>query len=141
MKIKTDNIFQVTEIDADIPSVYEALMDEKVRTAFTGMAASIDRQVGGRFATWDGAATGITLYLKPNERIVQAWTHRDFAPGVYTTVVVDLEKPESGSGTRINFNHLGVPEEHAGWLTESWKKMIWIPLKEYLESKVPHPAH
>jgi len=111
-------------------------MDEKSHSLFTGMAAKIDGVVGGEFEVMDGTARGYFLNLSKDKRIVQAWTHNQFDPGIFTIVSIDLEKTEKG--TRINFNHIGVPEDSSGWLTENWKKVYWNRLKEFLEEKVLH---
>lgn len=136
MKLRTDNIFQITEVEASPAEVYKALMDEAIHARFTGMKAKIQPKVGGAFSATDGDSSGLILFLEPDKRIVQAWTHVEFEKGFYTTVYIDLETIEKG--TRINFNHIGVPEEHSGWLTEGWKKIYWEPLKEFLEEKVLH---
>jgi len=136
MKLKTDNIFQITEVEASISEVYNALIDEKLHAKFTGMSAKIDPKVGGHFDTTDGESFGYFVHLLENKTIVQAWSHRQFEPGSYTIVHIDLEETETG--TRINFNHLGVPEQHSGWLTEGWKRIYWNPLKEFLDEKVAH---
>lgn len=136
MKIKTDNIFQITELEASASEVYKALVDEKLHAKFTGMKAHIDAKVGGHFDTTDGESFGFFVHLLENKKIVQAWTHRQFEPGTYTIVDIDLEETETG--TRINFNHIGVPEQHSGWLTEGWKRIYWNPLKEFLDEKVTH---
>lgn len=131
MKLKTDNIFQVIEINSTQEKVYEALTNEKLHAEFTGMSAHIENKVGGVFEVTDGESFGYTVNLVPNQRIVQAWSHKSFSEGFFSTVHIDLEKtPE---GVRLNFNHLGVPEEHSGWLTEGWKRIYWEPLKQFLE--------
>ncbi|MDH5296478.1 MAG: SRPBCC domain-containing protein [Nitrospirota bacterium] len=134
MKIKTDNIFHVVELDASISEVYKALIDEKLHAKFTGMTAKIDPVVGGHFETTDGESFGFILHLAKNKKIVQAWSHKSFPAGYYSIVDIDLEKTDGG--TRINFNHIGVPEDKSGWLTEGWKRIYWIPLKSFLEEKV-----
>ncbi|MCC6600933.1 MAG: SRPBCC domain-containing protein [Crocinitomicaceae bacterium] len=136
MKLKTDNIFQVIDLEAGISDVYNALVDEKLHAKFTGMKASIDATIGGKFDTTDHESFGYFLFIRKNKKIVQAWSHKSFKEGFYTIVDIELEKTETG--TRINFNHIGVPEEHSGWLTEGWKRIYWDPLKEFLEEKVLH---
>jgi activator of HSP90 ATPase len=135
MKLKTDNIFQVIEIKSTPAKVYEALTVEKVHAEFTGMSASIIDAVGGAFEVTDGESFGYVVFLQKNKTIVKSWSHKSFMDGFFTTVHIDLE--ETPEGTRINFNHLGVPEEHSGWLTEGWKRIYWEPLKAYLED----PTH
>jgi len=136
MKIKTENIFQITELEVPVSKVYKTLLDSKRHTAFSGMATHIDGRVGGAFNTFDGAATGSILELVKDRRIVLSWRHRDFPEGLHTIIHIDLEKTESG--VRLNFNHIGVPEASCGWLTESWRKTYWNRLKEFLEEEVLH---
>ncbi len=131
MKLKTDNIFQIIEIKAPIQKVYEALINEKQHAEFTGMSAKIENTVGGHFEVTDGESFGYNVYLAKNKTLVQAWSHKSFTKGFFSTVHIELE--EHDGTTMINFNHLGVPEEHSGWLTEGWKRIYWEPLKEYLE--------
>ncbi len=132
MKIKTDNIFQVVELEASASDVFHAWMDERIHARFTGSPARIEIREGGRLES-GGICFGYTLFLEENKRIVQSITHKDFPAGLYSTVVIDLEKTEHG--TRINLNHLGVPEECSGWMTETWKKSYLEPLRDFLGEK------
>lgn len=136
MKLKTDNIFQVVELESSVEEIYQALMDESLHAKFTQMKARIDPKIGGFFETTDGESFGYIVHLVPNQRIVMAWSHKSFTPGFFTTVHIELERTENGS--RVNFNHLAVPEEHSGWLTEGWKRIYWDPLKEFLPKQVLH---
>lgn len=136
MKIKTDNIFQITEVEVSPSKVYKALLDEETHSAFTGMEVEMNPKVGGLFSAFDGDASGIVLDLVKDKRIVLSWRHTDFPEGVYSIVHIDLEK--TNEGVRINFNHIGVPEALCGLLTESWRKVYWSRLKDYLEERVLH---
>jgi activator of HSP90 ATPase len=136
MKLKTDNIFQVVELDCQPAEVYKALTDEKLHAKFTNMRAKLDCRVGGQFNTTDGESFGYIVFLEQDKTLVMAWSHKSFTPGFFTTVHIELEAFEGG--TRLNFNHLGVPEEHSGWLTEGWKRIYWEPLKDFICDKVEH---
>jgi activator of HSP90 ATPase len=136
MKIKTDNIFQITEVDATPARVYETWLDEQTHSAFTELSSRMEASVGGLCEMFDGEAKGRFLDLERNRRIVLAWRHREFPVGIYSVVHIDLERTDKG--TRINFNHIGVPEDSSGWLTEAWKKIYWNRLKNYLEESVLH---
>lgn len=133
MRLKTENIFQVIEIAATPSAVYKAYMDEEKHAKFTGMKASIDPVVGGKFETCNSRNSGFNLSLEPGKRIVQAWTHQDYPELQYSIVDIFLEK--TSEGTRIHFNQLAVPESCDGWLTEGWQKVYWKPLKKFLEGK------
>ena len=129
MKIKTDNIFQVIELDVDASHAYQSLLDASLLSKLTGMKAEIDGKVGGSFNGWDKKCEGFYTFLNPGKRIVQSWTHQDFQAGLYSTVILDFESTEHGS--RISFNHIGVPEEDGGWLTETWKNDFWTPVQDH----------
>ncbi|MEZ4800418.1 MAG: SRPBCC domain-containing protein [Flavobacteriales bacterium] len=131
MKLKTDNIFQVIEIKSTPEKVYDALMNEKSLAAFTQMKAKVENKIGGHFEVTDGESFGYNVYLKENKTIVQAWSHKSFPEGFYSVVHIDLVFEEGV--TVLNFNHLGVPEQDSGWLTEGWKRIYWEPLKRTLE--------
>ena len=134
MKIKTDNIFQVIELECSVSDAYNVLIDSEMLSKLTGMTASMELHEGGVFHAWNNRCHGYMLHLKANTRIVQAWRHDDFPEGLYSIVVMDFEGTETGS--RISFNQTGVPEEASGWLTEAWKKDFWVPITEHLNDKV-----
>lgn len=136
MKLKTDNIFQITELEVTPAKVYQTLMDARLHSTFTGMETTIDPVKGGHFTGFDGDASGYFLDLAKNKRIVQAWRHSEFPEGFFSVVHVDLEKTDKG--TRINFNHIGVPEDSSGWLTDAWRKVYWNRLQEYFGENVVH---
>ncbi len=134
MKIKTDNIFQVIELECSVADVYLALTDSQLLSRLTGMSAEMEKREGGTFHAWNNRCHGYMLHLSENKRIVQAWRHDDFPEGMYTVVIFDIETTETGS--RVSFNHTGVPEEASGWLTETWRKDFWEPITEHLSDKV-----
>jgi activator of HSP90 ATPase len=134
MKIKTDNIFQVIELETEASKVYNALTDASLLSRLTGMSAEMDKTEGGKFHAWNNRSHGYVLHLSPNARVVQAWRHDEFPTGFYSTVIFDIEATETGC--RVSFNHIGVPEEASGWLTESWRKDFWEPMTEHLSDKV-----
>jgi activator of HSP90 ATPase len=98
------------------------------------MSAEMEKREGGTFHAWNNRCHGYMLHLSENKRMVQAWRHDDFPEGMYTIVIFDFESTETGS--RVSFNHTGVPEEASGWLTETWRKDFWEPLTEHLSDKV-----
>jgi activator of HSP90 ATPase len=115
--------------------VYEAYLDAHTHSAFTGLTAEIDPVEGGFFSTCNGRNKGFNVKLIKNKRIIQAWTHVDFPTHHYS--IVDIEFEKCDCGTKIRFNHIGVPDSCDGWLTEGWQRRYWTPLKEFLSEKVP----
>ena len=71
-------IRQVVTFRASPHDVYEALMDSKKHSAFTGDKAVISREVGGTFEAGTGYISGTNLQLVPDRKIVQSWRGTDF---------------------------------------------------------------
>ena len=124
-------IIQTITFKASPHDVYEALMDSKKHTAFTGEKASISRKVGGKYSAYDNYITGKNLELVPDEKIVQSWHAVDWAEGIYSTITFKLTPIPSG--TRLEFTHEDVPEGTEKEFTQGWIDNYWEPLKAYLE--------
>ena len=116
--------------------VYEALLDEKQFSAFSGgYPAEIRRQEGGAFSCFGGMITGRNIELVPNQRIVQAWRVKVWPEGFYS--IVSFELQAQGGGTRLTLEHKGFPDEMrahlAGEMPEGgWHRQYWEPLQKYL---------
>ena len=124
-------IHQEVVFQSNPQRIYEALMDAKQHSAFSGGApAEISRDVGGAWSAFGGHIFGRNLELVPNRRIVQGWRSRDWPEGVYSVVRFEL-KPE-GSGTRVILDQAGFPEGGAAHLSDGWNNMYWEPLRKYL---------
>ncbi|MBI2850789.1 MAG: SRPBCC domain-containing protein [Chloroflexi bacterium] len=111
--------------------VYEALMDSRKHSKFTGGKASISRKVGGKFSAYDGSLEGVNLELVPDEKIVQTWRASDWPAGHYSRVTFSLK--EVKGGTRLAFTQRGVPDEHYEDISQGWRDYYWTPMKEMLE--------
>lgn len=132
MKVNTENIFQVIELKASAQDVYSTFLSESQHTLFTEMKARIEPYEGGEFDACDGRATGRILKLVKNKRIVVAWTHKKFPRNHFSVVDIFIEATDNGS--RINFNHLGVPASCDGWMTDTWMTTYWSRLKKFMEA-------
>jgi len=126
---KSITIHQAIDFTASPQQLYEALVDSKQFTQFSGRPAEINREVGGAFSLFKGHIIGRNLELIPNERIVQAWRVVTWPEGVYSIARFEL-KPE-GSGTRLVFDHIGFPEGLHDHLAAGWEENYWSLLKKY----------
>lgn len=129
----TKTIKQTVIIKASGKKVYDAFMNEEQHKDFTGFTAKIGNKVGGKFITCGQRNYGYTLFLKPGERIVQAWAHQDFPDNQYSIVDIKLEQTKDGY-TKLVFHQLGTPANCVDWLIPGWKSTYWTPLKNYLEN-------
>jgi activator of HSP90 ATPase len=126
---KSTTIHQEIEFDASPQRLYEALLDSKQFTEFSGRPAEISREVGGAFSLFKGHIVGRNLELVPNQRIVQAYRVVTWPEGAYSIVRFEL-KPQ-GSGTHLVFDHIGFPEGLHDHLAEGWEENYWSLLKKY----------
>jgi activator of HSP90 ATPase len=127
---KRTTLHQVVDLNATPKRVYEALLDSKQFTAFSGAPAEIKRSAGGTFSLFGNLVVGRNIELIPNERIVQAWRPSDWTPGVYS--LVKFELLERGSQTQVVLDHTGFPEGGFEHLNSGWKVHYWDPLTKYL---------
>ncbi len=129
--MKTKTINQTVILPAPPKAVYKALINENQHTKFTGVPARIDPHVGGAFRCYDDYITGLTLELKPNKLIVQAWRSLGWPKGFYSIVTFVLF-PRKGGKTKLRFTHLGVPAGDFKAKSSGWRIHYWGPLKRYL---------
>src|SRR5262245_58101029 len=87
---KSITIHQEIDFTASPQQLYEALLESKQFTEFSGRAADINREVGGAFSLFKGHIVGRNLELVPNERIVQAWRVVTWPEGAYSIVRFEL---------------------------------------------------
>jgi activator of HSP90 ATPase len=128
MKIKT--IRQSVTFKANPYEIYEAIMDSRKHSEFTGSQVSMTRKVGGKFSIYGGDIEGVNLELMPNQKIVQSWRYSDWPDGYYSKVTFSLK--ESQDVTRLTFTQTGVPEEFYDDISQGWYDYYWEPIKEML---------
>lgn len=90
--------------------IYEILMDENRWKGFTQSNARISREVGGEFSLFDGSITGVNEELQEGKLIAQKWRFGSWPDGLYSSVRLMFDEPESGV-TIIKLKQTDVPEE------------------------------
>lgn len=126
--MKTKTIRQIVAFKASPHEVYEALMDSRKHSQFTGAKANISQKINGKFTAYDGYITGINEKLVQDKKIVQKWRGSDWPEKHYSTATFELEK--SGKGTKLMFTQTNVPEEHYELINKGWKDHYWEKMKE-----------
>ena len=131
--IKTKNIKQTVNFKATPHEVYEALIDSRKHSAFTGDKAIISRKVNGKFSAYSGGLRGKNLELVKDKKIVQAWQciMRGWSKEYFSIATFSLKKTKSG--TKLEFTHAGVPISCNASIAEGWRTYYWKPMKEMLE--------
>jgi activator of HSP90 ATPase len=122
-------IHQEIDLNASPQRVYEALLDSKQFTEFSGRAAEINHDAGGAFSLFNGHIIGRNLELVPNQRIVQAWRVVTWPEGAWSIARFDLKS--YGTGTHLVLEHIGFPEGLHDHLAQGWDENYWALLKKY----------
>ncbi len=128
--LKSVAIHQEVDFKAGPKTLYEALLDSKQFSAFSGRPAQISRKVGSAFSLFGGHIVGRNVELVPNQRIVQAWRVVTWPEGVYS--IVRFELKGQGSGTHLVLDHTGFPEGLRDHLAAGWEANYWALLRKYL---------
>ena len=126
-------IRQTVAFDAPPHAVFEALLDSRKHSAFTGQKASISRKVVGNVSAGEGYIHGRNLRIEQDNVIVQSWRTTDFKESDPDSQVM-FHFSKKGDGTRLMFVHSKVPDRLAEEFRQGWIDYYWVPLKAYLES-------
>ena len=129
IQMKTKTLRQSVLLKATPHEVYEALMDSKKHAEFTHSPVVIHREVGGEFSTFDGWASGTTLELIPDKKIVQKWRAAEWPEGHYSMVTFELQA--QGQETRLDFTQSDIPEDLYAELETGWVEYYWDNLVAY----------
>jgi activator of HSP90 ATPase len=126
-------IKQIVRFDAPAQVIYDALMDEKKHSDFTGAKAKIANHIGGTFSVWDGYAQGKHVALVPGKKIVQTWQASDWPKDAVSKVTFSFKPTENGS--ELEMVHEDIPKEFENDIAQGWKDYYWKPLKAYIANQ------
>ena len=129
---KIETIKQKVVIPAMPNEVYDAFLDAKIHSKFTGSKATCDPKVGGKFSAWDGYIYGKNLELEPGKRIVQEWASTDFPEG-HPPSKLEITLKKAKGGTELTMVHSGIPAGQAADTAQGWIDFYWDPLKKYFQ--------
>jgi len=136
MNLKTTTIKQKIVLPALPEEVYDALLDPRKHSKFTGSKATGEVKVGTKFTAWDGYISGRNLELEKGKRIVQEWITTDW-PENYSPSRLEFTFRRVEGKTELTMVHSQVPAKQGEELTQGWIDYYWEPLKHYFE-KLKH---
>lgn len=126
-------LHQEIEIHASPERIYDALLNSKKFTEFSGAPAEISAKAGGVFSMFGGRITGRNVELVKDQRIVQAWRSGTWPPGVYSIVKFEI-KPMADK-TVVVLDHTGFPAGDFESLGGGWTGHYWEPMKKYFMAR------
>lgn len=130
LPLKFGTIEQTVFFEATPEEVYDALLDPKKHSEFTGSPAATSAKKGATFTAWEGYITGKNLELVKGKKIVQDWRTTEF-PDDYPFSRLELTLTAKKGGTELKMVHSKVPADQVAEYTGGWKSAYWDPLKEY----------
>lgn len=128
--METGTIKQKILINADPIEVYNAYIDPKLQSRFTGVSAKGGQKKGSEFNYSDGYITGKTMMLVKGKRIVQLWKTSEWPEGSPYSML-DLRFEKKGNQTELTMIHSKVPKSQVKMYKEGWMEYYWNPLKDY----------
>lgn len=104
MALETGTIRQRVALRASPEDVYDAFIDPKKHSAFTGAKATCVPKAGGRITAWDGYISGRNIELRKGKKIVQEWKTTEWPSG-YPPSILTLTFQRKGKGTLLTVVH------------------------------------
>ncbi len=142
-KRKTKSIRQEHFIPAKPIEVYEALVNAKKFTEFTGSKATSSPKRGSMFTALHGYVMGKFLKLQPGRMIVQEWKtigRLGRWPDGYPPSTVEFSMRKKKNGTGLIMEQSDVPARQANWLQDLWIYYYWRPMKEHFQRQRRKPV-
>jgi uncharacterized protein YndB with AHSA1/START domain len=139
LPLKFGTIEQTVFFEAAPEEIYDALLDPRKHSEFTGSPATTSAKKGATFTAWEGYITGKNLELVKGKRIVQGWKTTEWPDG-YPVSRLELTLTPKKGGTELKMVHSKVPAEQVADYTGGWKSAYWDPLKGYLAGRNKNPA-
>jgi activator of HSP90 ATPase len=128
-KIKLSIILPVKAID-----LYNAWLDSKKHSLFTGAEAIASKKIDGEFTTWDEYITGKNIELKEGQFIKQSWRTSEFDESAPDSIL-ELSFVEKGGKTKMSLYHYNLQKGDGEKYTDGWNEFYFEPMKAYFSGK------
>ncbi|HUN66889.1 MAG TPA: SRPBCC domain-containing protein [Bacteroidota bacterium] len=134
----TTTIRQSRYIGVSPADLYDAYLDDKTHSRFTGARATCERYVGGKFTAWNGYISGKNVKLENGRRIIQEWMTTEWPAG-YGPSLLEFTFHAKGSGTEVRIKQSNVPAVQAKYYQKGWDEFYWRPMKNFFKkNRSPH---
>ncbi|MEO0321759.1 MAG: SRPBCC domain-containing protein, partial [Myxococcota bacterium] len=120
-------------ISASPNRIYQAWMDERRHTAFTGRRATVEQWVGGRLTASDGFIEATHVQLDMGRRIVLRWRTAEF-PEKHPDSQVEVRLDPAPGGTKVVVYQTGIPEGLGAGLKKIWRSVYLDPMRRFFSS-------
>jgi activator of HSP90 ATPase len=125
-----DSIKLSITLNADCKTLYNAWLNSREHSKFTGSPAKIDPKPKGKFTAWDGYIFGKNITLDPYHKIIQAWRTTEFTEADKDSMLEILFVGQ-GKKTILTLKHTGYPEGQGPEYKKGWIEFYLDPMKKY----------
>ena len=134
MALETATIEQTQFLSAKPVEVYDALVNPKKHSEFTGAKATGGAVAGGEFTAYDGYISGTYVELVRARKIVQDWRTSEWPEG-YPPSRLEFQFAPKDDGTEVTMTHAQVPAAQADAYRQGWVDYYWKPIEEYFSGR------
>ena len=113
--------------------VFEAWLNSKQHSLFTGSEANISNRIGATFTAWDGYISGKNLEIKGGDTIIQSWRTTEFAPEDPDSKL-EIRFEEKDGKTQLTLIHTQIPNGQGDAYKKGWKEFYFQPMKKYFSA-------
>ena len=117
-------------IKVPIEEVFNAITNPLTIELWSGYEASMEPTPGSEFSIFEGDISGKIKSLKAPTLVEQVW---DFGEQEKESLV-RIELFEDSGKTRLELNHINIPDEVFDNISTGWKHYYLEALKSYLEN-------
>lgn len=114
--------------------LYNAWLNSKKHTAFTGGEAVMSNKVNGEFTAWDEYISGKNLELKEGEFIKQSWRTAEFNEDAPDSIL-ELTFHEKAGKTKLDLYHYNLQKGDGKKYSDGWKDHYFEPMKAFFSGK------
>lgn len=114
--------------------LYNAWLDSKKHTAFTGGEAHVSKKLNGEFTAWDEYISGENLELKDGKFIKQSWRTVEFKKDDPDSTL-ELTFEEKRGKTTLNLYHYNLQKGDGKKYGKGWEDHYFKPMKAYFKAK------
>jgi activator of HSP90 ATPase len=125
-----EKILMAVTLPGKAKRIYEAWLNSKEHTAFTGAAAKISKKPGSEFTAWDGYISGRNIELQAGKSILQSWRTDEFPEGAADSLLY-LRFDDTDKGCKLTLVHSDIPDGQSAQYKQGWKDFYFTPMKAY----------
>lgn len=114
--------------------LYNAWLDSKKHTAFTGGEAHVSKKLNGEFTAWDEYISGENLELKDGKFIKQSWRTVEFKKDDPDSTL-ELTFEEKRGKTTLSLYHYNLQKGDGKKYGKGWEDHYFKPMKAYFKAK------